>query len=140
MGGVTGVALAASIAVGLARGLAVALVVVSGFALIGTVALVSGILWAVEPATNLPPHFHVLSGGVMLGACFMATDMVTSPLSRKGQLYYGIGCGALTALIRFYAGYPEGVCYSILLMNTLRPYIERISRPRILGEHKETKD
>jgi len=79
---------------------------------------------------------QIFSGGVMLGALYMATDMVTSPLTRRGQLYYGIGCGLLTALIRFFASMPEGVCYAILLMNTVRPYIERISRPRVLGETK----
>ena len=80
---------------------------------------------------------QLFSGGVILGAFFMATDMVTSPLSSKGQFVFGVGCGVLTALIRFYSGYPEGVCYSILLMNTVRPYIDRATRPRLLGEQKE---
>jgi len=80
---------------------------------------------------------QIFAGGVILGAFYMATDMVTSPLSHKGQFVYGIGCGVLTALIRFYAGYPEGVCYSILIMNTLRPYVDRFTRPRVLGEMKE---
>ena len=80
---------------------------------------------------------QIFSGGVMLGAFFMATDMVTSPLSHKGQIVFGIGCGVFTALIRFYTGYPEGVCYAILLMNTVRPYVDRYTRPRVLGEGKE---
>jgi len=80
---------------------------------------------------------QLFSGGVMLGALFMATDMVTSPLSPRGQLVFGIGCGLLTAVIRFFSGYPEGVCYAILLMNTTRPYIDRFARPRVLGEGKE---
>lgn len=80
----------------------------------------------------------LFSGGVMLGALYMATDMVTSPLSSRGQVYYGIGCGLLTALIRSFSGMPEGVCYAILLMNTVRPYIDRISRRRVLGETKAT--
>ena len=80
---------------------------------------------------------QILSGGVILGAFYMATDMVTSPLSRRGQFYFGIGCGLLTALIRSFSGMPEGVCYAILLMNTVRPYVERISRQRVLGESKE---
>lgn len=79
---------------------------------------------------------QLFSGGVIIGALFMATDMVTSPLSSKGQLVFGIGCGILTALIRFYSGYPEGVCYAILLMNTVRPYVDRFTRPRVLGESK----
>ncbi len=80
---------------------------------------------------------ELFSGGIVIGALFMATDMVTSPLSSRGQLVFGVGCGVLTALIRFYSGYPEGVCYAILLMNTVRPYIERCTRPRVLGEGKE---
>ncbi len=80
---------------------------------------------------------QLFSGGVIVGAIFMATDMVTSPLSPRGQLVFGIGCGLLTAVIRFFSGYPEGVCYAILIMNTVRPYIDRYTRPKILGEGKE---
>ena len=87
--------------------------------------------WLVYAARQL------FSGGVIIGAFFMATDMVTSPLSSKGQILFGIGCGLLTALIRFYSGYPEGVCYAILLMNTVRPHVDRISRTRVLGESKK---
>jgi H+/Na+-translocating ferredoxin:NAD+ oxidoreductase subunit D len=78
----------------------------------------------------------MFSGGVMLGALYMATDMVTSPLTNRGQLIYGLGCGILTALIRVFGNMPEGVCYAILIMNTVRPYIDRISRQKILGEAK----
>jgi len=81
--------------------------------------------------------YHLFAGGVMLGALFMATDMVTSPLTRKGQVIFGIGCGALTALLRFYSGMPEGVCYSILLMNTACPLIDRYTRPRVFGERRK---
>jgi len=77
---------------------------------------------------------QVFAGGVMLGAFYMATDMVTSPLTTRGQFIFGVGCGFLTAVIRFFAGYPEGVCYAILLMNTVRPYIDRYTRPRIIGQ------
>lgn len=86
-------------------------------------------------------HFsgkQIFSGGMMLGALFMATDMVTSPYSNKGQLIFGLGCGLLTALIRFYSGYPEGVCYAILLMNTIRPYIDRFTKQRLLGEPRRS--
>ena len=79
----------------------------------------------------------LFSGGVILGAFYMATDMVTSPLSHRGQLYFGLGCGLLVALIRAFSGMPEGVCFAILLMNTVRPYIDRFSRPRVLGETRE---
>jgi len=80
--------------------------------------------------------YHLLAGGVMLGALFMATDMVTSPLTARGLWIFGAGCGLLTILLRFYShAYPEGVCYSILLMNTAVPLIDRWTQPRIFG-HK----
>lgn len=78
---------------------------------------------------------HALSGGLMLGAFFMATDMVTSPLTNRGQAIFGIGCGFLVAVIRLYGGYPEGVCYSILIMNTFVWLIDRVTKPRFFGEH-----
>ncbi len=78
--------------------------------------------------------FHIFSGGLILGAFFMATDMVTSPLTSKGQALYGFGCGVFVVMIRFYGGYPEGVCYSILIMNTLVWVIDRCTRPRIFGK------
>jgi electron transport complex protein RnfD len=78
--------------------------------------------------------FHVLSGGLILGAFYMATDMVTSPVSPKGMLIFGFGCGLLTVIIRLVGGYPEGVCYSILLMNVATPLIDRHTRPRVFGE------
>lgn len=83
------------------------------------------------------PLFELMSGGLLLGAFFMATDMVTSPITKKGRIIFGIGCGALTALIRIYGGYPEGVCYSILLMNTAVPLIDRFMRPRVFGTKLE---
>ncbi len=80
--------------------------------------------------------FHVLSGGLMLGAWFMATDMVTSPITKKGQIIFGIGCGLMTSAIRLWGGYPEGVSYSILFMNAFVPYIDKLCRPRRLGEKR----
>ncbi len=78
--------------------------------------------------------FHILAGGLLLGALFMATDPVTSPTSRSGRVIFGIGCGAITALIRLKGGPPEGVSFSILLMNASTPLIDRFIRPRkILG-------
>ncbi|MDR0306746.1 MAG: RnfABCDGE type electron transport complex subunit D [Chitinispirillales bacterium] len=82
----------------------------------------------------ITPVFHVLAGGLMLGAFFMATDMATSPITPKGRIIFGIGCGVLTFLIRKYGGYPEGVSYSILLMNLVVPLIDRCTRPTIYGE------
>jgi electron transport complex protein RnfD len=79
------------------------------------------------------PLFDVLSGGAVLGAFFMATDMVTSPTTRTGRWVFGAACGLLTALIRAYGGFPEGVCYAILFMNCLNPLIEQYIRPRRFG-------
>jgi len=77
--------------------------------------------------------FHILTGGLVLGAFFMATDYVTSPLTRKGQVVFGIGCGVLTAVIRLWGGYPEGVSYAILMMNAATPLIDRFTKPRVYG-------
>jgi electron transport complex protein RnfD len=79
------------------------------------------------------PFYHIFAGGLFLGAFFMATDMVTSPLTKRGLIIFAVGAGALTTLIRFYSGYPEGVCYSILLMNTATPLIDRFTKPRLYG-------
>ena len=83
------------------------------------------------------PLFHLLAGGLMIGAFFMATDYVTSPVTTKGRLIFGVGCGLLTILIRLFGGYPEGVCYSILLMNACVPLIDRYTIPRVYGEVKK---
>jgi len=77
--------------------------------------------------------FHILSGGLILGAFFMATDYVTSPLTNKGKLIFGFGCGLFTSVIRIWGGYPEGVCYAILLMNAAAPLIDRYTKPRRFG-------
>jgi Na+-translocating ferredoxin:NAD+ oxidoreductase subunit D len=77
--------------------------------------------------------FHLFSGGLILGAFFMATDMVTSPVTKNGRIYFGIGCGLLTVLIRYWGGYPEGVSYSILLMNVATPMIDRLAKPKVFG-------
>jgi electron transport complex protein RnfD len=79
------------------------------------------------------PLFHMMAGGLMLGAFFMATDMVTIPMTVKGQVIFAVGAGAITVLIRLAGGYPEGVCYSILLMNAVTPLIDRFTKPRIFG-------
>ena len=79
------------------------------------------------------PLFNILAGGLMIGAIFMATDMVTSPISTKGMLIFGIGCGLVTVAIRLFGQYPEGVCYSILFMNACTPLIDRYTAPRRFG-------
>ncbi len=85
------------------------------------------------------PVFHILAGGLMLGAIFMATDYTTSPVTPKGQIIYAVGCGLLTMIIRLFGSYPEGVSYSILLMNVATPIIERYTRPRVYGVVKAKK-
>ncbi|MCX5698783.1 MAG: RnfABCDGE type electron transport complex subunit D [Candidatus Omnitrophica bacterium] len=84
--------------------------------------------------------FHILSGGLILGAFFMATDYVATPLTAKGQLIFGLGCGLLTAVIRIWGGYPEGVSYAILMMNAATPFIDRYTRNRIYGVTKKLKN
>jgi len=104
---------------------------------IGTVALLSWIFGGTEGFFSGDPVFHVLSGGLILGAFFMATDMVTSPVTYKGRIIFGIGCGVLTVVIRLVGGYPEGVSYSILLMNLTVPLIDRYTKPKVFGEVKK---
>lgn len=82
--------------------------------------------------------YHVLAGGLFLGAIFMATDYSSTPMSPKGQIIFAIGAGLLTAVIRFYGGYPEGVSYSILLMNVATPLIDRFTMPKKFGEVKRS--
>ena len=80
--------------------------------------------------------FEVMAGGLMLGAFFMATDYATSPMTSKGQVIFALGCGVITSLIRTFGGYPEGVSYSILIMNLTVPIIDRMTMPRVFGEVK----
>jgi electron transport complex protein RnfD len=82
------------------------------------------------------PLLEIMSGGLMLGAFFMATDYATSPMTAKGQVVFALGCGAVTSLIRTFGGYPEGVSYSILIMNLTVPIIDRMTMPRVFGEVK----
>ena len=98
-----------------------------------TVFIFSGVLWLIDPQYNADPVFHLLTGGLMLGAVFMATDMVSSPMTRGGQLLYGFGIGLLTILIRIWGAYPEGVSFAILLMNAVVPLINRGFKPRRFG-------
>jgi len=82
------------------------------------------------------PLVEILTGGLFLGAFFMATDYATSPMTAKGQYIFALGCGVITGLIRAFGGYPEGVSYSILIMNLAVPLIDRVTTPRVLGEVK----
>jgi electron transport complex protein RnfD/electron transport complex protein RnfC len=102
-------------------------------ALLAGLALPAAIAHGIDPTRYLDASSHLLSGGAMLGAFFIATDYVTSPNSRIGQLVFGAGCGFLTFVIRTWGGYPEGMAFAVLLMNAMTPVIDRYIRPRILG-------
>ena len=98
-----------------------------------TVSIFSGIFWGLDPEHYADPLFHVLTGGMLLGAIYMATDMVTSPMTKGGQLIFGFGVGLLTILIRIWGSYPEGVSFAILIMNATVPLINRGFKPRRFG-------
>ena len=88
-----------------------------------TIAVFSGIFWMIDPSTYTDPLFNLLTGDVVLGACFMATDYVTSPMSNLGGVIYGIGIGLLVMLIRYFGAYPEGMSFAILIMNMVVPLL-----------------
>lgn len=98
-------------------------------AIFATVFVFAGILHVCNPEQCASPIFHLLSGGLVLGAIFMATDYVTSPMSHKGMLIYGIGIGILTVVIRVFGAYPEGMSFAILIMNAFTPLINRYCKP-----------
>ena len=99
-------------------------------AIFATVIVFSGILNLADPAQFAGPVFHLFTGGLMLGAIFMATDYVTSPMTHKGMLIYGVGIGLLTVIIRIFGAYPEGMSFAILIMNGFTPLINRYCKPR----------
>jgi len=101
---------------------------------LGTVIIFSGILWLINPELYINPLFHLVTGGMMLGVFFMATDMVSSPMSGKGMLIFGFGCGLITMLIRIWGAYPEGVSFAILIMNGFVPLINMGFKPKRFGE------
>ncbi|MBE6334417.1 MAG: RnfABCDGE type electron transport complex subunit D [Bacteroidales bacterium] len=97
--------------------------------IIATVFVFSGILYLCNPEQYVSPLFHILSGGLLLGAIFMATDYVTSPMTKKGMLIYGVGIGLLTVIIRDFGAFPEGMSFAILIMNAVTPLINRYCKP-----------
>jgi len=103
-------------------------------AVAGTIAVFTGILWLANPAKNADPMFHLLAGGVLLGAIFMATDYVTSPMVPKSMFIYGAGIGIITVVIRVYGAYPEGVSFAILIMNAFVPLMNAYIKPKRFGE------
>ncbi len=104
---------------------------------LGTVALLSFVICRADGARWEVMLYELLTGGLVLGALFMATDYVTSPVTKWGKIVFGIGCGALTVLIRTFGGYPEGVSFSILIMNALVWYLDSAFRPRVFGKSKK---
>jgi electron transport complex protein RnfD len=100
---------------------------------VGSVLVITAIFWLIDPSKYINPIFHLLSGGLFLGAFFMATDMVTTPVTPLGMIIFGVGCGALTSIIRLFGGYPEGVSFSILIMNAFTPLLDYYTRPKTLG-------
>lgn len=105
--------------------------------IIGSVVVFTGILHMVDPEAYAGPMFHILTGGLLLGGIYMATDYVTSPMSNKGMLIYGIGIGILTVVIRVFGAYPEGVSFAILIMNAFTPLINVYLKPKRFGEKRK---
>lgn len=101
---------------------------------IGSIAIFTAILWLVNPEKNADPMFHILAGGVLLGAIYMATDYVTSPMVPKAMIIYGCGIGIITVVIRVYGAYPEGVSFAILIMNAFVPLMNAYIKPKRFGE------
>lgn len=103
---------------------------------LGSMVIFSGILWLINSEGFANPVFHLLTGGAMLGAIYMATDMVTSPMTGKGQIIFGAGIGVITISIRTWGAYPEGISFAILLMNAFVPLINTYVKPKRFGGQK----
>ena len=101
-----------------------------------TVLAFAGLLWLIDPAQYVNPLYHILGGGLLLGAIFMATDYVTSPMSSTGKIIFGVGIGLLTIIIRLWGNYPEGMSFAILLMNAVVPLINKKFQPARFGAPK----
>ncbi len=104
-----------------------------------TMAVMTGIFWVINPEGYASPLIHILSGGAILGAFFMATDMVTSPMTRKGMIIFAIGIAVITVVIRLFGAYPEGVSFAILIMNAFVPLINTYFKPRRFGSKIKAK-
>jgi len=105
-------------------------------AVIASLTAISLLTWLVAPETTATPWFHLLSGGTMIGAFFIATDPVTAATTIKGRLIFGAGIGVLTYIIRVWGGYPDGIAFAVLLMNMLVPLIDYYTQPRVYGANK----
>jgi electron transport complex protein RnfD len=103
-------------------------------AVLGTLFLISGCFFLIDSDLNPSPLFHILTGGSIIGAFFIATDPVSAATSNKGRLFYGVGIGLLIYIIRTWGGYPDGIAFSVLLMNMAAPTIDYYTRPKVFGE------
>ena len=101
--------------------------------LLATIAVMTGVFWLIDPEHYANPLIHVLSGGAILGAFYMATDLVTSPMTKKGMVIFAIGIGIITVVIRLFGAYPEGISFAILIMNAFVPLINKYFKPRRFG-------
>ncbi len=101
--------------------------------ILATVAIFSGIFWGINPEQYTDPVFNLLTGGLLLGSVFMATDYLTSPMSNLGGIIYGVGIGVITMLIRYFGAYPEGVSFAILIMNSVVPLINKVCHAKKYG-------
>ena len=105
--------------------------------MMGSLFIIAALFHAIDPARFTSGTFHLVSGATFLGAFFIATDYVTSPVSKSGQIIFGIGVGLLTWSIRNFAGYPEGMAFAVLLMNAMTPIIDQYTRPRAFGRSRK---
>jgi electron transport complex protein RnfD len=106
-------------------------------AMLGTLTLLASLFHLIDPQSYVSPLTHLLSGAAIMGAFFIATDLVTSPVSIRGQLLFGAGVGLLVYAIRTWAGYPEGVAFAVMLMNACTPLIDHYLKPRIYGRNRK---
>jgi electron transport complex protein RnfD len=104
-----------------------------------TMAVMTGIFWVIDPESYASPLIHILSGGALLGAFFMATDLVTSPMTKKGMIIFAVGIAVITVVIRLFGAYPEGVSFAILIMNAFVPLINKFLKPRRFGSKIKAK-
>jgi electron transport complex protein RnfD len=104
--------------------------------MLGTLMLCASVFHLIDPSTHPGPLYHLLSGAALLGAFFIATDLVTSPVTARGQLIFGAGCGLLVFVIRSWSSYPEGVAFAVMLMNACTPLIDHYVKPRIYGRDR----
>ncbi|WP_411893271.1 RnfABCDGE type electron transport complex subunit D [Winogradskyella sp. A2] len=107
--------------------------------IIVTMAIMTGIFWLVNPEIYASPIIHILSGGAILGAFYMATDLVTSPMTKKGMMIFAIGIAVITVVIRLFGAYPEGISFAILIMNAFVPLIDKYFKPRRFGNKIKSK-